>query len=374
MLRTFLRRLAPGASALALGLTSALAVAQDGSPPGPPVNRPNTNQDTPANNRKIPAAGNTPKTTSDILPGVPATARDPAPPGTRGVRVDVPVNGAPGAAGAAAAPGRVARRPAVQGRVYTAEGVVTRIDRAGHKVNGELERFAFDPNQDWYSYVTRGAQGVMDREEGKATNRAEQRREEKAQQQANDNAETNLNGDNKPGVMEMVITKRTYTYTHARSEDGVDLYSGATMASPDTNTSRSGLTHRTAPPGAGALTTPPAAGAAPAASTVPVAPGSGGGLGGAPTNFTNIREGSYVAVRYRKVGDVNEVLNLTLIDLPLAPTGVEPGPAGGPLGAPGAGASGAAAAGTIPAAERTGTGAPRTPVVPREPVGGALPR
>lgn len=373
---SLLRRLAPGAAALALGLTSASVLAQDGPPPGPPVTRPNTNQNTPANNRDVPARSQTPTTTKDVLPGVPATARDPAPPGTRGVRVDVPPGAAAGTsanpAAAPAASGRTTRRPAGQGRIHIAEGVVTRIDRAGKQVNGELQRFAFDPNQDWYSYVTRGAQGVVDNQEEQPADSGQKRQEENAEAQAEANDPADRAGAERPGVMEMAITKRTHTYTHARTEDGVDIYTGPTMASPDTTSSRTGLTRRTptqVPSGRSGSPVAAAPNEATAATTstapnVPVA-GSGSGLGGAPTNFTNLREGSYVAVRYRKVGDVNEVLNLTLIDLPLNPTGGEGSPNGGAGGA--AGTTGAA--GT-----RTGTEGPNVPAVPRVPVGASLPR
>jgi len=268
-----LRRLVPWGGALALSLSSALAIAQDGAKPvGPPVTNPKTNETTPV-------APRVPRTTSDVLPGIPATARDPAPPGTRGVRVDTPV---------APATTRTVQRPANNARVYTAEGVVTRLDRAGKNVNGELERFAFDPSQDWSSYVNRGVQGVPEKEaERPKTNADIKAANEKQHEDAPD----------KPKVMEMVITKRTYVYTYARDLDGVDHYAAATASSPGTPSPRS------------ALATQPA--------TAPTNQPK-------QTNFTNIREGSFVAVRYRKVGDLNEVLNLTLIELPMNPADAVP--------------------------------------------------
>jgi len=308
-----LRRLVPWGGALALSLSSALALAQDGAKPvGPPVSNPETNKNTPVQ-------GGVPTRTSDVLPGIPATARDPAPPGTRGVRVDTP--GAPGAV-------RTAPRAAANGaRVFTAEGVVTRLDRAGKNVNGELERFAFDPSQDWTSYVNRGVQGVPEKDaERPKSNSDIKAANEKQHEDAPD----------KPKVMEMVITKRTYVYTYARDMDGIDHYAVATSSSPDTSSSRSGLTRRS--------------------DTAPA-------NGPKQTNFTNIREGSFVAVRYRKVGDLNEVLNLTLIELPVNPAdaAVPPGTATTP--------------GTAPAARgRVVAPGTRVPTVPLAPAGGDIPR
>lgn len=377
---SLLRRLAPGAAALALGLVPALVWAQDASPPGPPVTRPNTNQSTPANKTQAPANSQTPKTTADVLPGVPSTARDPAPPGTRGVRVDVP-KGANANGAAVGRTNRTAQRSAsARGQVFVAEGVVTRIDRAGKTVNGELERFAFDPSQDWNSYMTRGAQqAVVDNDEEPKT-----KKEVKDANARSERDETAI-----PNTMEMVITRRTYTFTHARSEDGVDMYNAATSATPDTSSSRTGLTRRTpssAPASSSANLTSTAANtptsvASPTTSTPPgggTAGGAGGGLGGTPTNFTNIREGSFVAVRYRKVGDVNEVLNLTLIELPLNPEGAGAGTGTGTGAAAtsGNGPAGANPAGGAAAPRATGAGdAARTPTVPRVPSDpGSLPR
>ncbi len=301
---------------MALGLGSALTNAQDGSPPGPPVTNPKTNlpgqADTAGGGTK---AGNT---TADILPGVPATRRDPAPPGTRAVRVDSP-NAQVGSPGAV-------RGPATRGKVYTAEGVVIRIDRAGKTLNGELERFAFDPSQTWSSYVDRGAQGVADKDDARPKTTAE----EKA---ANAKQHEDLPG--RSDVMEMAISKRTYCYTYARDAEGIDQYGAATSSSPGLASPRSGLSDRERF-------------AAPSGPTA--------------TNFTNMKEGSFVAVRYRKVGDVNEVLNLTLIEMPLNP------------GSDGAGAGNRVPNTTAPASGRTGPGGVREPSVPLQPRGPASPK
>jgi len=304
-----LRRLVPFGGALIVGLGSVLAVAQDGAPPtGPPVTNPRTDRNNPT-----PPASTTPKNTSDVLPGIPATARDPAPPGTRGVRVDLP-KGANGNGDV----NRTAQRPVPgNSRVFTAEGVVTRLDRAGKNVNGELERFAFDPSQDWTTYVNRGITGVPEKDADRPkTNSEIKAANEKQHEDAPD----------KPKVMEMVITKRTYVYTYARHPDGTDMYGVATASSPETRSSRSGLTSR---------------------------PNTAPATGPMQTNFTNIKEGSFVAVRYRKVGDLNEVLNLTLIEQPVN----------------------AAEAATPPGGRNApGTGPARVPAVPLNPQGVEIPR
>jgi hypothetical protein len=297
--------------AMALGLSAAPAPAQDGSPPGPPATKSKTTGQFPA--------GDDPKSPTSDAPRVPATARDPAPPGTRPVRVDAPATADPNAT-------RVARKPAANaGRIIHAEGVVTRIDRAGKTINGELERFAFDPSQDWMAYVNKGVEGIPEKD-------AERPKTTAAQKDAN----AKVHGDDadRPTILEMAITKRTYTYTHARLDDGTDVYAAATSASPDNSTSRTGL-----------IRTAPSAGQTAGAADRPQA-----------TNFTNLKEGSFVSVRYRKVGDVNEVLNLTIIDLPLNPV------------------PDAALPARTGAANRNSEGV-RTPAVPLNPVGtGGLPK
>jgi len=317
MLTSILRRFAPGAAALLLGLAGSLAIAQDASPPGPPAVDPKAQ---PKDKKAVPPNG----PINSVLPGVPATASDPAPPGTRAVRVDRqgPVN--PAAV-------RTARKLAGSAaQIFHAEGVVTRIDRAGKNVNGELERFAFDPSQDWTAYVSGNVKGIPDKD---ATRPKTNNEIQTA------NAKQHQDDPDHPTVLEMSITKRTYTYTHARTEDGTDLYAAATSASPDQLTSRSGAIRRVPAPGT---------------TLTPTAP--------TPTNFTNIKEGSFVSVRYRKVGDVNEVLNLTLIALPLNPTDVN-----GQTGENGANR------GTSTTTTRPAAGAPRpgerTPSVPTGGVG-----
>ena len=279
-----LRRLASATGALGLALTASVAHGQLGtSPAGPPVTRPETN-------RNNPAAG-TPKSTQDVLPGVPATARDPAPPGTRAVRVDLPNVANQGGTGLGDSASRGLR-------IYTAEGVVTRIDRPGKALSGELQRFAFDPSQDWFSYASRGAAGASKLTEDRPATDA-------AIKEAN--ARRREDAPDKPRLMEMTITRQTYVAAMPRTGDGIDLVGAATSAAGQNSAS-----------------------------------------------FANVKEGSYVCVRYRRGGDVNEVVNLTMINLPTSAS----------------------------AGDRVGSGLPggtaqpagRTPTVPLNPVGAALPK
>src|SRR4051794_23328855 len=144
------RRFIRWGGACALALAPALALAQDGQPPvGPPVTNPKTDKLLPREETSAPR----PRTSADVLPPVPATAADPAPPGTRAVRVDG-LRGAPAGPAGTAPTASGAARP-VPG-VMIAEGVVTRIDPPGKNVAGELLRFAFDPAQDWASFISLG--------------------------------------------------------------------------------------------------------------------------------------------------------------------------------------------------------------------------
>ena len=305
-------RLALAGGTLSLLISfSQRTTAQDTPPlPGSPVIDPKTNHE--ARPPRLPLGAE--------LPPVPETASDPAPPGTKGVRVDVPQGGTPTAPAPGSDASTTMKRPA---NVLMAEGVVTRLDRAGKNVNGELERFAFDPSQDWYSFTNRGPQGILDKD-------AERPKGNAAIKEANAKAEEAMPGDNSK-LLEMAITKRTYVYTHARSPDGTDLYGAITQSSPDTISSASGLTNR-----------PPSA--------RPDAP--------VRTNFTNIKEGSFVSVRYRKVGDLNEVLNLTLIEMPLMPADEQPTSVAPrtPTTAPARATPAAAAPGTTPTIPPTTTG------------------
>src|SRR5690606_730694 len=96
------------------------------------------------------------------------------------------------------------------------------------------------------------------------------------------------------------------------------------------------------------------------------------------TNFTNIKVGSYVAVRYRPVGQRNEAVNINLIELPLNPPVERPE-------APATGTEPVSPTEVLPG-ERIPVPAPvrevparpgepvREPVVPAQPVVPAVPR
>jgi len=369
-------RFARWSGALALVLAPSWTRAQDGQPPvGPKVTNPKTDKLIPREETSTPR----PRTSAGVLPPVPATAADPAPPGTRAVRVD-DLRGAP-AAPAGAAPAATGARP-VPG-VMIAEGVVTRIDPPGKNVPGELLRFAFDPSQDWSSYISLGPAAAPPKEkqaEAKkekavrkslGSTKSDERLKRKAAREAEDAADeaekddeakadagdlpavpapkddaTNAVRPDRPKPIEMVVTRRTYIFTHARSPEGADLFGIATQSSPDIHSSRTGLTNRVVAPAR--------------------AP--------APTNFTNIKEGSFVSVRYRRLGSLNEVLNLNLIEHPMAeppshvPASVAPTPIGGTSVA-------LPATGAIPGAPATPAAPVRVPRVPTNPVGpGNLPR
>lgn len=373
------RRFAPWGGALALILAPSLVVAQDGQPPvGPPVTNPKTDKLVPREETSAPR----PRTSADVLPPVPATAADPAPPGTRAVRVD-DLRGAP-AAPAGAPPTATGARP-VPG-VMVAEGVVTRIDPPGKNVPGELLRFAFDPTQDWSSYISLGPSAAPPKEKQTEAKREkavrkslgstkqDERIKRKAAREAEDAADeaekddeakadagdlpavpapkddaTNAVRPDRPRPIEMVVTRRTYIFTHARTPDGADLFGVATQSSPDINASRTGQTNRVVAPVRAPM----------------------------PTNFTNIKEGSFVSVRYRRIGSLNEVLNLNLIEHPMAepPNHVPSSEAPTPTGGTSIVVPGQPATGAIPGAPATPAAPVRVPRVPANPVGpGNLPR
>jgi hypothetical protein len=94
--------------------------------------------------------------------------------------------------------------------------------------------------------------------------------------------------------VDITLTRRTYIFAHARTMDGVDLQGAATESSPDDRRGRSDelATHN---------------------------PASVTQARDRETNFTNIKEGSFVRVRYRQAGNVWEATNVSLIEPPLNP-------------------------------------------------------
>ncbi|MBX6313903.1 MAG: hypothetical protein IRY99_13450 [Isosphaeraceae bacterium] len=397
------RWLAPWGAALALILAPALALAQSGQPSeGPPVTAPKTNQSNPRAVTATPA----PLTEREVLPGVPATQRDPAPFGTRSVQVDgrpgvvpgsrseVEQPGVPGAPapGTAAVPGAA---PAAVPGVVTIEGVVTQLKKPGTDLPGELIRFTVDPTQTWDLYAGRAVPGKpqtttgegdvskdrarierekarldkdqarLDKDQAKGADAEtiaddkeriaedQARLAEAKEARAEGNDETK--GTN-PRAIDLVLTRNAADsiFTFARTKDGRNLFGASTLSSPDLVNSRTGVTKRTI--------TPPAVFAP---STMPLR-----------TNFTNIKEGSFVAVQYTKVKGVNNVIALSLIEFPLnepapappaSPAAPAPVPGAAPTPQPGAPAPGTP--GTVaPRTSRAGEAVPGVPYrVPRVP-------
>jgi hypothetical protein len=261
---------------LACLLTSNLAVAQDGQPPvGPPVTAPGTDKDNPPRTAPLPPRA---QSSNEVLPPVPATASDPAPPGTRAVRVDtpVPVEAAPSPdptdvdalVPGAAAP--VAARPArasAPGSEYV-EGVVTSIKNAGTGLMPDARVvITLDHWRTWDSYLTEiGQRPRPEPAPARPLARAAQRVAQAVEGAVEKAAETGPFPDDRPREITLVLTRRSHLYGVTRTPDGMDVY-GANPAPA--------LGDRTA----------------------------------------NIGQGSFVAVRYRPLGgDQNAVLNLSVIN------------------------------------------------------------
>jgi hypothetical protein len=301
-------RLALVGGALALILAPALASGQDGKPPvGPSTNAPETNKNNPAN----PPGGvesPRPKRPEEVLPAVPATARDPAPPGTRSVRVDLPP--------ATTAPATPVTNRSPRG-IKVVEGVVTRVGKPAKDLTGEIMRIRVNGAKTWDDHVLGPARPKT------ATARSAANDPDRAIDDANS--------------VDIVLTRRTYIFAHARTVDGVDLYGVATESSPFDNRARSDAT------------------------TTHIPVNSPGNRADKETNFTNIREGSYVLVRYRTTGNLNEATNVSLIEMPLNP------PRRTDISAPGVNPAGRTVPGNVP-------GAPRVPSPPSAANPGVLPR
>lgn len=311
------RRLALGAAAIVLLLWPGIARAQEGAPSGPPVTDPRTNDN--KVNEARPITDSPPPETTNLLPPIPATAHDPAPPGTRGVRVDLPPGVVAPAQAPATAPARRAARP-IAG-IHTMEGVVTRVSAPGTDLPEERLRITLDPSQDWESYVMHGPVGLAHHEGSNARSGANRTQNPPPPPApAPSREETRRSEAARPGAIDLVVTHRTFIFTFARSPEGYDLFGVDNPSAPDRQVSRTGQTLR------------------------PVAPTLEGPK---PASFANIREGSFVAVRFHKDGNVNDVLNLSLIELPTIPASRVPVP-GAPAAAPGAAAPAPAPA-TVPA-------------------------
>jgi hypothetical protein len=412
-MKTILRR---GVAGL-IALGPALAMAQDGkSPDGPPAPGPPPTQEKVDTGRKVTTP---PRDGADPLPPVPATATDPAPPGTRAVRVDVP-----GAGNPATAPGRGAAgqndtvpgigRTAPKG-MHDIEGVVVRIRKPGTSLAGEQVRFVVNTTRDWREFYANGADDLIPASELKpATGRppvarprarnagpdtgagtgpavtprvkdtdvdtgtgapaaprpvrpgpglrsvpvddpngqdaadvtrrqsaAQPTRRADATPSRDDSAATTdrpADASEQPKEIELVLTRGSKVYTFARDADGTTLYDPANPSAP----SQVGADNVRANPITQAVQ---------------------------PTNFTNLRDGMFVAVRYRQARGVNEVVGVSLIAkatrnarrLPAlaAPTTATPGTR--------AVAPTRTGQGQVPG-ELPGEGPARKPIVPKRPI------
>ncbi len=349
-------------------LASTPALAQDGQRrTGDPVDRPRTDKNIPRADTSNPP----PETTNQILPPVPASLEDPAPPGTNAVPA-LPNAGRPGVP---ARPGQAAGRavPGQQGRpipgIRSVEGVVVQINRTSKDdasqpgLQNELIRLTVDPSQTWTEYATVGPETPA---EDKATPPDAKKSDDKApiakavksvvKGVLADDKNPGLtaserkpsNGPSQTGNVEVAVTNRTRVFVHARSPEGINLYGAATISSPDTTPSGVGVTGH-----------------------VPNRPRPAE----LATNFTNIKVGSFVSIRYRNVQGTNEAFNVNLIELPLVDPGEELGTAGlpgRPAAAPVANPAARRAPGAIPPPSN---GLPvREPVVPTRPVAPDVPR
>lgn len=344
-------------------LASVPARAQDGQgPTGDPVTAPGTNRQNPrANTSTRPR-----ERVDEILPPVPASPNDPAPPGTnpepvgRGARV-------PGTPQPGQAAGRTLRGPArnpAQRGIRVAEGVVVDIsrpdsgDQAGQGRTNELVRLTIDPAQGWDDFVGSGprapdageaAPAARPRAEGEDAEQEQTRPADAGDAEAKDRPDDAEQAEpapeDRPPTVDVVVTNRTRVFVHARSAGGVDMIGVATASSPDLEPSGVGVTGRV--PGRPRATL--------------------------QTNFTNIKVGSYVSIRYRDVRGVNEAVNVNLIELPLNPPDEGAELQGAPTGAPPVPAD-TAPTGATPGGVGSGGRPGPDPAVPGRPVPPGLPR
>jgi hypothetical protein len=261
-------------------LVPAWALAQDGKGGVDiPTTKPETNKNNPAN----PPAGVRPpvaKSAQEVLPGVPATARDPAPTGTRPVRVDLPGQGEPPVPGAQVPPQAQATAAQAIPNLQCVEGVVTGIDRPGKDLANETIRIQVDPSQTWDIFALGAPARAVRREAARPANGRRVAPAEPAPPAPSANDKY---------IVPVILTARTYIFAHARTREGADLFGAQTSSSPSDRRARSNELATRAPMPAGTQ----------------------------ETNFTNIKVGSFVTVRFRKVGNLNEAVNLNLIELPI---------------------------------------------------------
>ena len=301
------------------------ARAQDGkTETGPAVTTPATNK-----RRETPATSVPPRVGSEVLNPVPATATDPAPPGTRAKRVDLPAAGrgavgaAPGASVSGTMPSNVpgitqaANLPA---GVQAAEGVIVgKVQKPGKDLQDEVVRLSIDPTRNWSAF---GGTGAAPATVPAGSERAK--------------------GDTEK-ALDLVLTRRALSslHTYARTSDGRPVPDALNPNAPDVGRSRSGLTSTT-------VATPPLV---------------------SPMNFTMLKPGQFVAVQYRKSGNLNEVVSMAVIVTSATPATGTPnntvtgGTGTGTVGSPAR--TNATPGSTTPKAPSTG----RVPRIPNATVG-----
>lgn len=360
---------------LGLILAPASTFAQDGQRrTESPVTTPETDELLP---REDPISR--PKTTADLLPPVPASANDPAPPGT----LAVPPEAINNPQGRALTPAQAAMRARQLQGINRVEGVVIAIEQPEGaegdtaKLPNEKVRLIIDPSQTWEDFAFSGPLNIDENQDGPSATAPPIEGAEPtnppagaavpagepapaaappvnaADREPND-ANTRVGAEPnaapvaedpaaaRPGAVDVAVTARTHVFVHARTKDGIDLLNMATASSPNLRAGRVGVT--------GTVVREPAA--------RPI-----------ETNFTNIHVGSFVSVRYRPVNGTNQAVNVSLIELPLlSPDEAAQLPGGEPIPAARPGVSGIPTdASAVPV---------RVPAIPGREAspGGAIPR
>ena len=228
------------------------AVAQDGKQPvGPPTTTPATNK-----LREKVDTFDPPTVGSEVLTPVPATATDPAPPGTRAERVDLN-NGARRPAMARRGPNLPADLPGVDRAAplpegsQVAEGLIDgKMKTPGKDLPNEQIRFTLNPSRNWADYTAKSAAPSAS---------------------AKDEA--------KP--IDVVVTRKTHIYTYSRTPDGKIVPDASNPFAPASEAARTAPNVR-----------------------VPHY---------AVTNFTNLKPEQYVAVQYRTDGDLHVATSVAII-------------------------------------------------------------
>jgi len=307
--------------ALALLVPASYGFAQDGQPPvGPPVTAPEVNRNAggdPAEAVRPPQAASP----DDVLAPVGESPNDPAPFGTRGVSAIPPGqrNGRAVPPARAARGARLSRQ--IGANVIYAEGVVTRVAKPAAVAKNSRLMVTIDTTRNWEDHLTANLPGALPADQvaaetaatapGPKTIRAEGVGAPGIPALDGEGSTKDASGDR---VVPLVITTRTHLYTFGRTNEGVDRYGLAMFDSPNVTADT--------PVDATVATRRPARTAG-------------------RVDLANIRPGAYVSVRYRRAGEINEALNLSLIEASpatstegLAPTGgvVEGGTANDPEG------------------------------------------